>query len=49
MKHTLMSPLCPEFIEHSLADLAVSIHENNILMARVIVITITPHYQFLPI
>jgi len=42
MKNTLMSPLCLEFIEHSLADLAVSIHGNNILMAHVTVITITP-------
>lgn len=44
-----MSPRCLEFIERSLAALAVSIHENNILMARAIVITITPRYQVLPI
>lgn len=49
MKNTLMGPLCLEFIEHSLAKLAISINENNIFAACVIVITIILNYQFLPI
>lgn len=49
MKNGFTSPLGPEFIERRLADLAVSTHENNIFMAHIILITITPHFQFLPI
>lgn len=49
MKNGFTSPLGPGFIERSLAGLAVTTHENNIFMAHIIVITITPHFQFLPI
>lgn len=44
MKNIWMSPLFLEFIESSLADTAVSFHENNTVTACAIVIAITPRY-----
>lgn len=38
------SPVSRVYRSSSLADLAVSFHENNTVTARVIVIAITPHY-----
>lgn len=50
MKNLLINSLCLQFIEHSLANLAVGIYENNIVIALVIVITHThTSYQFLPV